>query len=74
MARTAGSIDLAKKSSVPPVPKPLLEINGTREAAKSRIDDRIEKGLALKKKPIVSLAEWETVRNEYYRIHLTQSF
>jgi hypothetical protein len=58
---------LAKKSSAPPVPKPPLEIIGTREEAKSRIQDRIDKGLALKKKPISSLTECETVRNEYYK-------
>jgi len=55
------------KKSVPRVPKAPLEIIGTREDAKFRIQDRIEKGLALKKKSISSIAEYESVRNDYYK-------
>lgn len=58
---------LAKKPSVPPVPKVPLEIIGSRDDAKSRIQDRIDKGSALKKKPIGSPAECEAVRNDFYK-------
>lgn len=47
-----------------PTVKVALELNVSREEAKARLQDRIEKGLALKHQ-ISSQSEYETLSNEY---------
>ncbi|MES2825732.1 MAG: nucleotide-binding protein [Pseudomonadota bacterium] len=56
---------MARKSGVnTPSVKVALELNVSREEAKAKLQDRIEKGLALKRQ-ISSLSEYEILSNEY---------
>jgi predicted nucleotide-binding protein len=55
---------VARKSSNPAQPpKPPLELNSSRDEAKSRLQDRIEKGRELKSTPIRSPQEFEALQN-----------
>lgn len=56
-----------KTASPPQTPKPPLELNVTRDEAKTRLQDRIEKGLDLKKRPAPSHQDFETLQNDYHK-------
>lgn len=54
-----------KASTTQQPPKVPLELNATREEAKSRLQDRIEKGRELKNKQITSVQDFEALQNDF---------
>lgn len=56
---------MVRKSSTTQAPKPPLELNVTRDEAKTRLQDRIEKGMELKKQQVVNYQDFETLQHDY---------
>lgn len=56
---------MARKSSTTQPPKPPLELSVSRDEAKSRLQDRIEKGMELKKKQVANYEDFETLKHDY---------
>lgn len=56
---------MARKSSTPQPPKPPLELVVSRDDAKSRLQDRIEKGMELKKKQVANFQDFEALQHDY---------
>ena len=56
---------MARKPSAPPPDQPTLLVV-PREQASARIEDRVEKGLAIKKRPKRSVDEIDAAKNDYY--------
>lgn len=56
---------MARKPTTIPLPKQPLELAMSREEAKTRLQDRIEKGLELKKNQVGSNAAFEALSKEY---------
>jgi predicted nucleotide-binding protein len=54
-----------KPASTSQPPKPPLELNITQEDARTRLQDRIEKGLELKKRQIGSSQEFDALDHDY---------
>lgn len=54
-----------KSSSATQPPKPPLELNASREEAKARLQDRIEKGRELRTTQIRSPQELESLQNDF---------
>lgn len=55
---------MARKST-PPIPRQPVELSVSRDEAKTRLQDRIEKGLELKKIQVRTSAEFDALNNEY---------
>lgn len=56
---------MVRKSSTTLPPKPLLELNVSRDEAKARLQDRIEKGMELKKKQVANYQDFEALQHDY---------
>jgi predicted nucleotide-binding protein len=54
-----------RRTPAPPAPKPLLEISTSRNDAKTRLQERIEKGLELKQRRVETRETFETLTNDY---------
>lgn len=54
-----------RRSPLPAVPKPLLELAMSRDEAKTRLQERIEKGLELKQRRVETRETFETLTNDY---------
>lgn len=54
-----------RRPSTPPVPKPLLELDMSRDEAKTRLQERIEKGLELKQRRVETRETFEMLTNDY---------
>lgn len=54
-----------RRTSTPPAPKPLLELIMTRDEAKTRLQERIEKGLELKQRRVETYETFEMLSNDY---------
>ena len=54
-----------RRTSAPPTPKPLLELIMTRDEAKTRLQERIEKGLELKQRRVETRETFEILSNDY---------
>lgn len=56
---------MVRKSSTSQPPKPPLELVVSRDDAKSRLQDRIEKGMELKKKQVANFQDFEALQHDY---------
>lgn len=54
-----------KRTSHPPTSKPLLELNTSHDDVKTRLKERIEKGLEMKQRRVDTYETFETLSNEY---------
>ncbi len=54
-----------RRPSAPPPPKPLLELVVSRDDAKARLQERIEKGLELKQRRVETRETHEALSNDY---------
>ena len=54
-----------RRTSAPPTPKPLLELVMPRDEAKTRLQERIEKGLELKQRHVETRETFEGLSNDY---------
>lgn len=54
-----------RRTSTSPAPKPLLELAMSRDEAKTRLQERIEKGLDLKQRRVETRETFETLMNDY---------
>ncbi len=54
-----------RRTSAPPIPKPLLELVMSRDDAKTRLQERIEKGLELKQRRVETRETLEALSNDY---------
>lgn len=54
-----------RRASTSPIPKPLLELIMFRDEAKSRLQERIEKGLELKQRQVETRETFEMLSNDY---------
>lgn len=54
-----------RRPSTPPAPKPLLELIMSRDEAKTRLQERIEKGLELKQRRVETRDTFETLTNDF---------
>lgn len=54
-----------RRAPQPPTPKPLLELVVSRDDAKARLQERIEKGLELKQRRVDTKETFESLSNEY---------
>lgn len=54
-----------RRTSTPPAPKPLLELATSRDDAKTRLQERIEKGLELKQRRVETRETFDTLMNDY---------
>jgi len=56
---------VVRKSSTTQPPKPPLELSVSRDEAKTRLQDRIEKGMELKKKQAANHQDFEALQHDY---------
>lgn len=54
-----------RRSSAPPISKPLLELTISKDDAKTKLKERIEKGNDLKQRPVETRETIEALKNEF---------